>query len=94
MAKVFHMNPRIGEECCALGTNIQCQYTGNKETGEGFEYSCPDDFPKRTHWTCVSGTTYFGCGECSNEDNIPPDPPAPECYYGPWGCSIWWNFTP
>ena len=62
--------------CCGVARRDKecCYPTG----GNKYDYICPDGFNK-TMWFCNSGSSVYGCGECSG---------GTSCYYGPFECSI------
>lgn len=62
--------------CCAVARldNECCYPTG----GNKADYICKPGYQK-TMWFCTSGSTVYGCGECSRGNS---------CGAGPWECSI------
>lgn len=58
--------------CCDLATSTRCS------GGAGF--SCPSGYRKRV-WYCASGSTTYGCGECTT---------GSDCHSGDYACSEVW----
>lgn len=50
-----YCNRRPG--CCCLKSRTDCSGAGSPN------YTCPSGWTKRS-WTCCSGGTTYGCGEC------------------------------
>jgi hypothetical protein len=65
-----------GSPCCSLARCNQCSYSGNNKS----TYVCPGGYNK-VSWSCMSGSRKVICGECAA---------GPNCYQGPWACSIWY----
>ena len=68
---------RIPSQICCFVARLDnecCYPTG----GSKADYICKPGYQK-TIWFCTSGTSVYGCGECSQGNS---------CGAGPWECSI------
>jgi len=72
-------DPRIGQGCCRLATDIECPYSGSKSN-----FNCNTTGGTKAYWMCVNGAEKKGCGECAANAS---------CVSGSYKCSIWWDVT-